>query len=88
MLSGTGTRGIFPTLARGFQYEAEAAMAGVRCPTLVIGGAQDNIAPVEDLQEFSDGANVEKLVVLDSTGHCPMLERPDVFNREVLEFLA
>lgn len=88
MLAGTGARGMFPTLLHGFRYEAEASMSGVRCPTLVIGGAQDNIAPIEDLEEFSAKNNVEKFVVLDSTGHCPMLEKPADFNREILEFLT
>lgn len=88
MLSGVGARGTFPTLAGGFRYEAEPAMAGLDCPMLVIGGAKDNIAPIEDLEEFAAAESVERFVALDSTGHCPMLEKPDEFNREVLEFLA
>ncbi len=88
MIAGTGSPGMFPTLARGFRYDAEQAMSGLRCPTLVISGAQDKIAPIEDLEEFSEREVVEKFVVLDSTGHCAMFEQPDDFNREVLEFLA
>lgn len=88
MIAGTGSPGMYPTLARGFRYEAEQAMSGLRCPTLVIGGANDKIAPIEDLEEFSEREIVKKFVVLDSTGHCAMFEKPDEFNREVLEFLA
>lgn len=88
MLSGTGARGLYPTLARAFSYDAEPAMAGVSCPTLVLGGTHDNIAPIEDLEEYAAAENVVKFVALDDTGHCPMLERPDDFNREVSEFLA
>lgn len=88
MISGTGSRGMFPTLASGFRYEAEQAMSGLRCPTMVISGAHDKIAPIEDLEEFSESEIVEKFVVLESTGHCAMFEQPDEFNREVLEFLS
>lgn len=88
MLAGAGSRGTYPTMASVYRYEAEQAMAGLDCPTLVVGGAEDNIAPIEDLEEFSARENVEKFVALESTGHCPMFEKPDEFNREVLEFLA
>ncbi len=88
MIAGAGARGLYPTLASCCRYKPEQAMASMRCPTLVVGGVKDNIAPIEDLEEFSARENVVKFVALESTGHLPMFERPTEFNREVLEFLA
>jgi pimeloyl-ACP methyl ester carboxylesterase len=87
MLAGAGAPGVIPTLRSGFRHPGEHAMQDVAHPTLVIAGRKDRIAPVQDVEEFEKQQAVRRVVVLDDCGHCPMLEHPDVFNRELLAFL-
>lgn len=87
MLAGAGARGVFPTMRTGFRVRREQLWQTISHPTLVIAGRQDRIAPVQDLDDFAIQEAVRKVVILDDCGHCPMLEHPDAFNRELLAFL-
>ena len=60
----------------------------VRTPTLVLGGADDRLAPPKFQQFLADGIPGARLVVLPGAGHYPHAEQPAAFNRAVDEFLA
>jgi pimeloyl-ACP methyl ester carboxylesterase len=59
----------------------------ITCPTLIIWGRQDRILPVEHARVAKDGIPNTELHILDPCGHGPHFERPDEYNRLVLEFL-
>ena len=59
-------------------------LAAIRCPTLVIHGAGDELIDPEHGVEIAAGIDGAELVVLDGCGHVPTLERP----REVSEALG
>lgn len=67
---------------------AVGRLAGIAAPTLVIYGDQD----VSDIQatahKLASDIPGAKLVVIRDTAHVPNMERPDEFNRIVLDFLA
>lgn len=87
MLKGAGAPGVFPALRHGFRHDGLPVFQSVKHPTLVIAGRMDRIAPVQDVDEFATQEAVQRVVLLDDCGHCPMLEQPEVFNRELLAFL-
>lgn len=87
MLAGVGAPGVIPALRTGFRHKGESVQRSISHPTLVIAGRKDKIAPVRDLDEFASQEAVQHVAVLDNCGHCPMLEQPDAFNRELLAFL-
>ena len=60
----------------------------VHVPTLVVWGRQDELISVARAEKFRDGIAGAKLVVIEQCGHLPQLEKPDEFNRAVLDFLA
>ena len=60
----------------------------VRCPTLVIWGDRDAIIPVGHGDKYARLIPGARSLVLVDTGHIPMVERPQPFNRALLEFLA
>lgn len=64
------------------------AIGEATIPFLLIYGAHDPLVP-PPLQEIatSMGANVHQ-VVLDESGHFPMLDAADTFNRLLIDFLA
>ena len=62
-------------------------LAGLRVPTLVIVGDQDQpfVAPSEYMAKKIPGA---RLAVIPGAGHSSNLDQPEIFNRVLGEFLA
>lgn len=64
-------------LASSGQYPDTAIIARVQCPTLILWGRNDKIVPVEHAARFQRDIKNSQLVIFDSCGHCPMIEKPD-----------
>ena len=60
----------------------------ITCPTLIIWGQQDRIIPVEHAQVAKNGIPNAELQILDPCGHGPHFERPDEYNKLLMEFLG
>jgi len=65
-----------------------ALLGGVATPTLVVWGRDDKIIPLNASQRFVRAIPGAKATILDGCGHMPEMEQPEVFAREVLDFLA
>ena len=77
------------TLAGLAQPEFEDdKLKSIHVPTLVVWGRQDKLISLARAEKFRDGIAGAKLVVLEQCGHLPELEKPDEFNRALLDFLA
>jgi pimeloyl-ACP methyl ester carboxylesterase len=76
--------------ARGMLAQEDSrvidALAGVRVPTLIIVGDQDQpfIAPCEYMAKKIPGARLE---VIAGAGHSSNLDQPEAFNRVLRDFL-
>ena len=57
-------------------------------PGLVVVGSDDEFTPVPVAQETADALPDGKLLVVEGAAHMPNLERPEVFNAALAEFLA
>ena len=57
-------------------------------PTLIIWGAQDPIIPVAHAHIAHQMIRNSRLHIIDRCGHVPQIEKPEEFNRLVLEFLG
>ncbi|MFK7807510.1 MAG: alpha/beta fold hydrolase [Saprospiraceae bacterium] len=60
----------------------------IKSPTLLIWGREDNVTPLFVGEKFNELIAGSKLSVVDECGHAPMMEKPDVFNEILDEFLA
>jgi pimeloyl-ACP methyl ester carboxylesterase len=60
----------------------------IGAPTLVIWGKHDRICPLSIGRRIVAAIPGARLVVVEGAAHNPMWERPDVFDREVLDFLG
>ncbi|MFF2554878.1 alpha/beta fold hydrolase [Nocardia sp. NPDC058058] len=88
ILAGSGGSGTLATLRQGFGYDFRPALAALSCPTMVIGGREDRIAPEGDLRRFARLARcVESVEILPGTGHLAMIERPESVNPLIESFL-
>ena len=71
----------------GYTNGVEAA-ARVRCPTLVILGARDVMAPPRNAKALTDALSDVRTVTLPDTGHALMAERPGEVLDELRKFLG
>ncbi len=67
--------------------EINLALRQIRSPTLLIGSRQDTIMPPGGTSVAAKFIPNSRLVWIDHCGHLPMLERPDVYNRILADFL-
>jgi len=59
----------------------------VRVPTLIVLGDEDEPAVIEAVGILERGIPGAKKVVIPGTAHHPHMEKPEEFNRVVLDFL-
>jgi pimeloyl-ACP methyl ester carboxylesterase len=59
----------------------------VKAPTLLVWGADDTITPPFVGEKFNELIEDSQLFLVPECGHAPMMERPEIFNRHLEEFL-
>jgi pimeloyl-ACP methyl ester carboxylesterase len=60
----------------------------IKVPTLVVVGDKDALTPPERAQEMADAVAGARLVVVPECGHVSTLERPEVVNTALVEWLS
>lgn len=63
-------------------------LAGLRCPTLIVWGKQDDVLPVEHADKAKELLPAARLEILNVCGHLPMFDQPEIFTQLALGFLA
>jgi pimeloyl-ACP methyl ester carboxylesterase len=66
---------------------AAGRLEEVRVPVLVVAGDLDTPQTLEATHALAGGITGARLGVIEGTAHLPNMERPEEFNRLVLEFL-
>ena len=69
-------------------YDFSDRLGDIRVPTLIVWGTDDMIVPTKDADEFERRITGSRKVLMEDTGHVPMIERAPTFNDELMEFLA
>lgn len=67
--------------------DRSAELAAIRCPTLVLGGARDQVIPTEEMKQMAAAIPRGRFVALDGVGHLASLEAPGPFQAALREFL-
>ncbi len=68
-------------------YDFRERLPEIACPALVVQGTDDMLVPLRDAYEFERLIPAARTLILEDTGHVPMLERPRVFNDALIAFL-
>jgi len=71
---------------RKYPYVERSKLAGIRCPTLIILGDHD-FFPVEVGQHIAHAIPGDQLMVVPGAGHGTFIQRPELVNLAVLQFL-
>jgi triacylglycerol lipase len=66
----------------------DTKLSSVHTPTLVVWGANDALLPFSMGERFHAGISGSKLVAIKECGHVPELEKPEEFNRALLDFMG
>jgi triacylglycerol lipase len=70
----------------GREFE-DKKLGKVRVPTLIIWGREDMLIPLAMGEELHKGIAGSQMMVMDGTGHIPMVGKPAEFNEAVSKFL-
>lgn len=68
--------------------DARAALAAIKCPTLVLVGDGDELTPPHLSQEIAAAIAGARLVVIADCGHLSTLERPAAVNAALVEWMG
>ena len=88
MMLGTSPEGAAAALrAMAVRRDQTDLLPSINVPTLIVVGSEDAVTPPADAEAM--GAKVEgsRLVVVEGAGHLSNVERPEEFNRALVEFL-
>jgi len=88
IMSAAGRPGFIDALEALLDYDFQDRLGDIRAPTLIVWGSDDMLVPVKDASEFERLIPHARKVIFDDTGHVAMLERPETFNRCLMEFVA
>ncbi len=84
---GAGKPGFDDALDAMTAYPIRDRLGEIRCPALIVWGAEDRLVPVRDAAEFAWLIPDARKVLYPDTGHMVMLERPQRFNADVRAFI-
>ena len=60
----------------------------IKCPTLIVVGAEDALTPVKVHEELHAGIVGSRLEIIPDCGHLSTMERPEAVNRLLAEWLG
>jgi pimeloyl-ACP methyl ester carboxylesterase len=75
------------TLEASVAQDRNAPIENIRVPTLVVGGDEDKVYPVQIARDLAKRIPGAELVIMKGAGHLPNIERPERFNEILLDFL-
>jgi pimeloyl-ACP methyl ester carboxylesterase len=75
-------------MASSGKYLDQNLIKQITCPTLIIWGKYDKVVLPQNAERFHQDIKNNNVIVYDSCGHVPMLEKPLDVQRDVLEFLT
>lgn len=70
------------------RFDVVGRLGAVRCPTLIVAGADDRTVPLAARERLARGIPGARLVVVPESGHATPIDQPEIFNRTVLDFIA
>lgn len=88
LLKGANKPGFYDALVTCLDYDFLDRLPQIGCPTRVVWGSQDAIISVRDADTFVEAIPGSHKLVMEDTGHVPMIERPVTFNDQLEEFLG
>ena len=87
-LARTSRRAYWAGLRALARFDVRTALARVRCPTLVMAGADDATVALDLKETLARAITGSRWVIVPGSGHATNADNPDAFNATLREFLA
>jgi 3-oxoadipate enol-lactonase len=87
-LSATSRRGYAAAMRALARFDARGQLAAIRQPTLVVAGDRDSVVPLGAKLQLAAAIPGARVEVVPGSGHATPYDRPDAFNRLLLDFLS
>jgi 3-oxoadipate enol-lactonase len=87
-LAATPRRAYFTVMRALARFDARGQVAAIRHPTLIVVGDRDTSVPLAAKLALARAIPGARLLVVPGSGHATPYDRPEVFNRAIVEFLA
>jgi 3-oxoadipate enol-lactonase len=68
-------------------FDSRPRLAEIRCPTLIVAGADDEAVPIHHAKTLHEGIAGSRLVIIKNADHALIWARPDKFVQVTGEFL-
>lgn len=78
---------VTPTALFGNEYDVSGRLCEIKVPLQLIWGANDPLFPLIHATRAHALVENSRLAVIEGAGHTPQAERPEEFNRVLLDFL-
>lgn len=78
---------VVATAKSAVRHNLEDKLHLFQTPTLLVWGIQDSVTPIWVGEKFHELITSSELVKVDECGHAPMMEKPDVFNTALRDFI-
>lgn len=69
-------------------WTSDGRLGQITMPTLVLAGSEDRVVPSANADILAAGIPHAEKVILQGAGHLINVEKPDEFNKEVIQFLT
>ena len=63
-------------------------LKAIAIPVLAIWGENDRAVPLEHAELLTQSVKQGRKIIIPGAGHAPYMNQPEVFHRELLEFLS
>ncbi len=88
IMQGATDKGIATALkAMAGRSDHLSTLEKIRVPILIIAGAEDALIPVEKSAAMAEKLSKRTFEIISGAGHVAMMEKPEAFNRSLIEFL-
>jgi 3-oxoadipate enol-lactonase len=69
------------------RFDVRARLGEIACPTLIVAGDADTTVPVASKRLLAERIPHSRLEIIADSGHATPVDRPEAFNRVVVQFL-
>ena len=69
-------------------FNVKKRLGEIRCPVLVITGAEDRMMPAENSRLLAEGIEGAEQYLVEGAGHSFFFEKPDEVNRVLIDFFS
>lgn len=88
ILTHTNPKGIIGSLmGMAERPDRKSLLPRIAVPALVVAGYQDQIVSIEEAQSMADTLPESEILILENSGHMPMLENPDALGEALTRLI-